>query len=120
MIAARFSERKRPISLTHHTSDSIDLEQPLDQALGVDPDAVGGGHARQAGHGHDVAADRDHELGAVGEPDLTHRHHVVRGRVRVATPVSISSIPPSSSRSPLIVQRIPIGLLRYGKPRKRR
>ena len=37
-------------------------------------------HLRQAGHGHDVAADHDDELGAGGEPHLAHVDHVVRRR----------------------------------------
>src|ERR671918_2308314 len=43
------------------------LEKPLHQAVAVNPDLVGRGYARQARHGHDVAADYHEELGAVGE-----------------------------------------------------
>ena len=54
-------------------------EQPGDPPLAVDRNVVGGGDLGEAGHGHDVAADRDHELGAGGEPHLADGYHVVGG-----------------------------------------
>src|SRR5919106_636262 len=56
------------------------LEKPLHQAVGVNPDLVGRGYARQARHGHDVAADHHEELGAVGQAYLADRHDVMAGR----------------------------------------
>src|SRR5216684_2648495 len=40
------------------------LEQPHDASVGADVDIVGRRHLGQAGHGHDIAAYRDHELRA--------------------------------------------------------
>ena len=37
-------------------------------------------HPGQARHGHDLSADRHHELGTGGEPHLAHRDDVVRRR----------------------------------------
>ena len=42
------------------------LEQAHDLAVGADVDGVGRRHLGQARHGHDLAADRDDELGAGG------------------------------------------------------
>ena len=39
-------------------------EQSFDLAILAQMDRLGGGHPRQARHGHDVAADRDDEAGA--------------------------------------------------------
>ena len=41
-----------------------ELKQPDDLPVRVQVDAVGGGDLGQAGHGHDVAAHGDDELGA--------------------------------------------------------
>ena len=41
---------------------AIPLEQPNDLPVRTDIDTVGGRHLGQAGHGHDVAAHRHHEL----------------------------------------------------------
>jgi len=40
------------------------LEQSDDPAVRTDVDGIGRRHFGQAGHGHDLTADRDHELGA--------------------------------------------------------
>jgi Na+/H+ antiporter NhaD/arsenite permease-like protein len=60
-------KRGAPLKQAHHlTVDQIDLG--------------GRGHLRQPRHGHDVAADHHHELGARGEPDLADVDHVVGRR----------------------------------------
>ena len=51
-------------------------EQTDDLPLIVDIDLLGGRDFRQSGHGHDVAADHDDELGAGREPDLADVDHV--------------------------------------------
>ncbi len=48
-------------------------EQPLHLSMRVKPDPQGGGFARQARHGHDLAADRDDKARASGKPHLAHR-----------------------------------------------
>src|SRR6185436_20074593 len=55
-------------------------EQADDIALGVEADAVGRGNSRQARHGHDVAGDRDNELGARGETKLANGNQVAARR----------------------------------------
>ena len=39
-------------------------EEPLDGAVGMDPDGLGGRRLAEAGHRHDLARQRDHEAGA--------------------------------------------------------
>ena len=55
-------------------------EQPNHVTVRVEADGLGGRHARQAGHGHDLPADDDDEPGAGGETDFADRHDVVRRR----------------------------------------
>src|SRR5450759_46133 len=57
-----------------------ELEQPDDLPIGADVDRVGRRHFRQARHGHDLAADRHHELGAGRQPHLAHVDDVIVGR----------------------------------------
>ena len=53
-------------------------EQPFDQPLIVQPDRFRGGNARQAGHGHDLPADRHDEPGTGGKPATLETGAVVR------------------------------------------
>src|SRR6184192_24672 len=54
------------------------LEQTANPAVRAHVDVVRGRQLREPGHGHDVAADHDHELRARGEPHLADVDHVVR------------------------------------------
>ena len=60
--------------------DRVHSEQPHDLSIRIDVDGVRCRHLGQAWHGHDVTADRDHELGTGGEANLAHRDHVIDGR----------------------------------------
>jgi len=56
-------------------------EQAGDVAAGVDVHRLGGGLPGQAGHEHDLAADRHHEAGAgvvLQRPQGGDQHHGVR------------------------------------------
>src|SRR5579862_888888 len=73
----------RPCAMLAHRlagMTSRGLKQPLDLAVLVDADAVGGGVARQAGHGHQVAAQRHDEARARRQPHVAHRQDEARRR----------------------------------------
>src|SRR5947207_8151761 len=61
-------------------SRRVCLEQTADAPVRADVDAVRGRHPGEPGHGHDVAADHDHEFRARREPHLANVDHVVRRR----------------------------------------
>src|SRR6516225_8340369 len=52
------------------------LSEPDDLAVRINVDVVGRGLLRQAGHGHDVAREDDHEAGAGVQIDVAHVEHV--------------------------------------------
>src|SRR5437762_169523 len=62
------------------------LKQSDDSAVRHYVDLVCRRNLRQAGHGHDVAAYRDDELGAGGKPHFADRHDVM---FRSALPIRI-------------------------------
>src|SRR5262245_40279194 len=76
LAAQHAPDRWRGAALAHHRAIGSDVcmiaredllsrsEQPLDLALVVEADDVGGRDARKARHGHDLAGDGDNELGA--------------------------------------------------------
>src|SRR5580704_12919255 len=66
--------------LRQAATSSTALGQPEDTAVIGDRDRFGGWMAGQAGHGHDVSADRHDEFRAGGEPYLAHRQDMARGR----------------------------------------
>src|SRR3546814_3059511 len=68
--------RLLPYPLAIAVTKSRRSEQALDEAVVVELDAVRRGHARQARHGHDLAADRHHEAGTGRQAHLADRHLV--------------------------------------------
>src|SRR5262245_38654866 len=57
-----------------------DASEQADDLAVLDVDGVRGGDFWQARHGHDLTADRHHELGARREPHLAHRDAEAGGR----------------------------------------
>src|SRR6187549_3134528 len=65
-----------------YRSRLVGSEQPFDLPV-LEPDVLGARHLGQARHGHDLAADRDDEPRACGQPHLAHRHRVVGRRAEL-------------------------------------
>jgi hypothetical protein len=62
------------------TPNLLASKQPGDAAVGAEVDGVCRRHPRQAGHGHDLSADRHDELRSGREPHLAHGDDVIRRR----------------------------------------
>src|SRR5437016_1374709 len=75
-LSAPFIRRARPPARITPMMLSFP-EQAHDLAIRPDIYRLGRGNLRQAGHGHDLAADRHHEFRAGGEAHLAHIHHVI-------------------------------------------
>src|SRR5262249_34980996 len=64
----------------HPFAIKAESKQPDDAAVESDVDRIGGGDPGQAWHGHDLSADRHHELRSRREAHFPYRHHVIVGR----------------------------------------